>query len=129
MAFFNNYCKLGRSNPVMRILVPGSKMAKNIAERLDRAGIPHLCLVGKVNKAAYDPDQPLVTVLTIHSSKGLEFETVVLAGIDKIEFVAKELVDQVRLMYVGMTRAKSQLLITSSGDTIFTQRLVELVAP
>ncbi len=39
------------------------------------------------------------------------------------------LVDQVRLLYVGMTRAKSQLLITSSGATVFTQRLVELVAP
>jgi len=70
-----------------------------------------------------------VTVLTIHSSKGLEFETIALVGVDKIQFVAKELVDQVRLMYVGMTRAKSQLLITSSGDSVFTQRLVELVAP
>jgi len=70
-----------------------------------------------------------MTVLTIHSSKGLEFETIVLAGVDKIQFVANELVDQVRLLYVGMTGAKSQLLIRSSGDTVFTQRLVELVAP
>jgi superfamily I DNA/RNA helicase len=91
--------------------------------------LPNLCLVGKDKKAAYNPEQPLVTVLTIHSSKGLEFETVVLAGIHRIQFVAEELVDQVRLMYVGMTRAKSQLLITSSGDTVFTQRLVELVVP
>ena len=111
------------------ILVPGKKMAETIAERLDKAGISNLCLVGKENKAAYDPDKPLVTVLTIHSSKGLEFETVAMIGIDKIHFVAKELVDQVRLMYVGMTRAKSQLLITSSEDTVFTQRLVDLVAP
>ena len=111
------------------ILVPSNKMAESLAERLNKAGIPNLCLVGKANKAAYDPDQPLVTVLTIHSSKGLEFETVVLASVEKIQFVAKELVDQVKLMYVGMTRAKTQLLITSSGDTVFTQRLVELVAP
>jgi hypothetical protein len=111
------------------ILVPSNKTAENITERLNKAGIPNLCLIGKDNKAAYDPGQPLVTVLTIHSSKGLEFETVVLTGIEKIQFVAKELVDQVRLMYVGMTRAKTQLLITSSGDTVFTQRLVDLVAP
>lgn len=52
-------------------------------------------------KAAYDPDKPLVSVLTIYSSKGLEFETVVLAGVDKIQFVTEELVDQARLMYVG----------------------------
>jgi superfamily I DNA/RNA helicase len=111
------------------ILVPSRNMAEIVGTRLDKAGIRAQCLVGKQDKAAYDPNEPLVTVLTIHSSKGLEFETVVLAGIDKIQFVAEELADQVRLLYVGMTRAKSHLLITSSGDTVFTQRLVELVAP
>lgn len=110
------------------ILVPSNKLAEKLAEDLSREGIPNLCLVGKNNKAAYDPGCPLVTVLTIHSSKGLEFDTVVLTGVDKIKFVANELVDQVRLMYVGMTRAKSELLITSSGDSVFTQRLVEMVA-
>jgi len=111
------------------ILTPSNKLASEIARSLEKAGIPNLCLVGKENKAAYDPDQLLVTVLTIHSSKGLEFETVVMAGVDKINFVAEEVADQVRLMYVGMTRAKSQLLITSSGHSEFTQRLVEMVAP
>jgi superfamily I DNA/RNA helicase len=111
------------------VVVPSSKMAGIIAERLDKAGIPNLCLIGKGNKAAYNPREPRVTVLTIHSSKGLEFETVVLAGIDKTQYVAEELVDQVRLMYVGMTRARSRLLMTATGDTVFTQRLVELVAP
>jgi superfamily I DNA/RNA helicase len=67
--------------------------------------------------------------LSLHSSKGLEFETVILAGIDRIHYVAKDLADQVRLMYVGMTRAKSQLLITSSESTVFTDRFVQLVAP
>ena len=86
-------------------------------------------MMGRENKAAYNPGKPLVTVLSIYSSKGLEFDTVVLAGIDRIQYIAEELVDQVRLMYVGMTRAKSQLLINASGDTVFTQRLVYLVAP
>ena len=86
-------------------------------------------MVSKENKLAYDPDQELVSVLSFHSSKGLEFETVILAGIDRIQYVAEELADQVRLMYVGMTRAKSQLLITSSENTLFTERLVQLVAP
>ena len=111
------------------ILVPSNKAAEFVSEQLDKAGVPNLCLVGKENKASYDPGKPLVTVLTIHSSKGLEFETVAMTGIDKIHHVAKELPDQVRLMYVGMTRAKSQLLITSSGDSVFTQRLVDMVAP
>jgi len=119
----------GRAANEIAVLVPSSKMAVTVAEHLTKVEIPNLCLVGKANKAAYNPNKPLVTVLTIHSSKGLEFETVVAAGIDKIQYVAKDLVDQVRLMYVGMTRAKSQLLITSSEDSVFTQRFVELVAP
>lgn len=119
----------GHAENEIAILVPSNRSAQLIAGRLDSAGIPNLCLVGKKNKVAYDPGKPLVTVLTIHSSKGLEFETVVMTDIDKIHFVAEEMADQVRLMYVGMTRAKSKLLITSSENTVFTDRLVELVAP
>jgi hypothetical protein len=125
----SKWLEKGQAPNEIAILVTGKKMAEMISERLNRAGIQNMALVGKNSKAAYNPGKPLVTVLTIHSSKGLEFDTIVLAGIDKIQFVAEELVDQVRLLYVGMTRAKSQLLITSSGDTVFTQRLVELVAP
>ena len=119
----------GHSSNEIAILVPSNNMAVSIAERLAKAGIANQCLARKDKKATYNPSLPLVNVLTIHSSKGLEFETVVLAGIDRIQLIAEELVDQVRLMYVGMTRAKSQLLITSSADTVFTQRLVDLVVP
>lgn len=119
----------GQAPNEIAVIVPGKNTASSIGERLNKAGIPNLCLIDKKSKTAYDPNKPLITVLTIHSSKGLEFETVVLSDIDRIQYVAKELVDQVRLMYVGMTRAKSQLLITASGDTVFTERLVDLVAP
>ena len=111
------------------ILVPTNKQAETISQRLQQAGVANLCMVSKENKLAYNPDQELVSVLSFHSSKGLEFETVILAGIDRIHYVAKESADQVRLMYVGMTRAKSQLLITSSETTQFTERMVQLVAP
>ncbi|MFQ5642319.1 MAG: DEAD/DEAH box helicase [Thiogranum sp.] len=125
----STWLRKGHAPNEIAILVPGNNIAEVIAERLAKAGIANLCMVGKRNKAAYNPGQPLVTVLTIHSSKGLEFGTVILAGVDRIQYTAKGLVDQVRLMYVGMTRAKNQLLITASGDTVFTQRLVDLVAP
>jgi hypothetical protein len=111
------------------VLVPNKKMATHVSQCLEQADIANLNMIEKNNKAAYNPELPILSVLTIHSSKGLEFDTVILAGVDRIQFVAEEVVDQVKLMYVGMTRAKSELLITSSGDTEFTQRLVELVAP
>ncbi len=67
--------------------------------------------------------------MTIHSSKGLEFGRVILAGAHGISHVADDMPEQVRLMYFGMTRAKSPLLVTSSDSTVFTERLVDLVAP
>ena len=119
----------GQSADEIAILVPTNKQAEIVSQQLSLAGIANLCMVSKENKLAYNPAQKLVSVLSFHSSKGLEFDTVILAGINKIQFVAKEISDQVRLMYVGMTRAKSQLLITSSETTSFTERMVQLVAP
>lgn len=119
----------GQSADEIAILVPTNKQAEIVSQQLSLAGIANLCMVSKENKLAYNPAQKLVSVLSFHSSKGLEFDTVILAGINKIQFVAKEISDQVRLMYVGMTRAKSQLLITSSEITSFTERMVQLVAP
>ena len=111
------------------ILVPSNAMASTLSARLQESGVDTLCMVGKDNKSAYDPHQSLVSILTLHSSKGLEFEQVILAGIDRIAYVAGELPDQVRLMYVAMTRAKTRLLITASRETVFTERLMDLVAP
>ncbi|MDX2505494.1 MAG: 3'-5' exonuclease, partial [Gammaproteobacteria bacterium] len=65
------------------ILVPTNKQAETISQRLQQAGVANLCMVSKENKLAYDPGQELVSVLSFHSSKGLEFETVILAGIDR----------------------------------------------
>jgi UvrD-like helicase C-terminal domain/Nuclease-related domain/AAA domain len=125
----NKWLADGQAAGEIAVLVPTNKIAQTISQRLQQVGIPNLCMDSKENKMAYSPTQELVSVLSLHSSKGLEFETVILAGIDRIHYVAKDLADQVRLMYVGMTRAKSQLLITSSESTLFTDRFVQLVAP
>jgi superfamily I DNA/RNA helicase len=61
-----------------------------------------------------------VTVLTRQSSKGLEFKTVILAGLGTLKHHAEE----VRLLYVGMTRAREKLLVTSSKANFYTERLL-----
>jgi DNA helicase-2/ATP-dependent DNA helicase PcrA len=47
--------------------------------------------------------------MTLHASKGLEFETVFLAGLEKGVFPSGlgNLQEERRLMYVGITRAKN----------------------
>ncbi len=62
----------------------------------------------------------VVRLMTVHASKGLEFDYVFLAGLnDGIFPSAKtstpgEIQEERRLMYVAMTRAKKQLFITES---------------
>ncbi|MCI8659033.1 MAG: UvrD-helicase domain-containing protein [Lachnospiraceae bacterium] len=63
-----------------------------------------------------------VTLMTIHGSKGLEFPAVFLyglkAGTIPLEFKGRETdwEEERRLLYVAMTRAKEELIMTSSGE-------------
>ena len=62
-----------------------------------------------------------VTLMTLHSSKGLEFPIVFLAGCDEGIFPSarcsnslSELEEERRLMYVGVTRAETKLYLTTA---------------
>lgn len=129
VACISKWLRSGEPANEIAVIVPGRRLARTVSEHLQKAGISNLCMVDKQTKSAYTPDSEEISVLTIHSSKGLEFDRVILAGIDNIQAVAEELPAQVRLLYVGMTRAKTRLLVTSGNSTIFTERLVDLVAP
>jgi DNA helicase II / ATP-dependent DNA helicase PcrA len=61
-------------------------------------------------------------MMTLHSAKGLEFPVVVLAGLEEGLFPhsrssddEEELEEERRLCYVGMTRARSRLVLTGAA--------------
>jgi ATP-dependent DNA helicase Rep/DNA helicase-2/ATP-dependent DNA helicase PcrA len=67
------------------------------------------------------PDQ--INLMTLHSSKGLEFQAVIMVGMEKGEFpnerdarTQEQLEEVVRLFYVGVTRAKTQIHLTYDSD-------------
>jgi DNA helicase-2/ATP-dependent DNA helicase PcrA len=88
--------------------------------------------------AEVDPDAEAVAVLTVHKSKGLEFPVVFMIGLVDgrfpartrreplalpMELVAEELPEgnaplqeERRLFYVGMTRARDELILTHAVD-------------
>jgi DNA helicase-2/ATP-dependent DNA helicase PcrA len=88
--------------------------------------------------AELDPDADAVAVLTVHKAKGLEFPAVFMMGLVDGRFPTRsrreplslpvELVDEVlpegdaqlqeerRLFFVGMTRARDELILTHSAD-------------
>ncbi len=80
----------------------------------------------------YDSEADCVTMMTLHSSKGLEFPTVFLIGMEEGIFPSiaalmsgEELDEEHRLAYVGITRAKKKLYMTCTRSRMLfgsTQR-------
>ena len=68
---------------------------------------------------AYEGDADAVTLITLHAAKGLEFPVVFIAGLEEGLFPhnralddEKELEEERRLAYVGITRAKRRLYLS-----------------
>lgn len=68
-----------------------------------------------------DSESPKVSLMTIHSAKGLEFDTVYITGAEEGIFpnmLAEQEPDGIeeerRLAYVAVTRARKQLIVTSA---------------
>lgn len=63
-----------------------------------------------------------VTVMTLHASKGLEYPAVFLYGVNRGSIPLEsgdrsaDEEEERRLFYVGMTRAKEELILTTSGE-------------
>jgi DNA helicase II / ATP-dependent DNA helicase PcrA len=74
---------------------------------------------------ALDPRAEAVTLLTLHGSKGLEFDVVFLAGCERGllplrrpgsgPLTPDETAEERRLLFVGMTRARGQLVLTCAA--------------
>ncbi len=70
---------------------------------------------------AMEEDENTVTLMTIHSAKGLEFPTVFIVGMEEGVFPSLQAIGETaqmeeerRLAYVAITRAKKRLYITSA---------------
>ena len=80
--------------------------------------ISGISLLSDVDKTE-DKDEA-ISLLTIHSAKGLEFENVFLVALEEGIFPSsfvetdEDLQEERRLMYVAITRAKNNLILTSS---------------
>lgn len=82
--------------------------------------LEEVALVSDIDK--YDEDADTVVLMTLHSSKGLEFNHVFLIGMEEGIFPGNqsiyagkaEMEEERRLAYVGVTRAKRQLTVTNT---------------
>ena len=70
-----------------------------------------------------DENQPKVSLMTIHSAKGLEFPTVFVVGLEENIFPSplsvnsmRELEEERRLLYVAITRAEKHCILTCAQN-------------
>ncbi len=96
---------------LVNAMAEGAERGETLTDFLD-----HAALVSDADN--YD-EQALITLMTLHSAKGLEFDHVFLTGLEEGIFPhsrsqndAEELEEERRLCYVGMTRAKETLTLT-----------------
>ncbi|MEK7202429.1 MAG: UvrD-helicase domain-containing protein [Patescibacteria group bacterium] len=97
----------------------------NLASEFERVEefLEHVALVSDVDN--YDGSSDAVTLMTLHSSKGLEFTVVYMTGLEEGLFPHmrsleddNEMDEERRLCYVGMTRAKKRLYMTHARSRI-----------
>lgn len=87
--------------------------------------LENISLVADID--GFDEAQDSVTLMTLHSAKGLEFKNVFLIGMEEGIFpgvrslgMEDEMEEERRLCYVGITRAKSRLFLTHTDTrTLF----------
>ncbi|MEO5679914.1 MAG: 3'-5' exonuclease [Acidimicrobiales bacterium] len=114
----------GGTSPSAIAILYGSQWAGgfhwpgNLSRALSRQDVPYFWVTdpeSRTNKDNVGADPTMVTLSTIHSAKGLEWKHVFLCGYldDKPE---TDLILNRRLVYVGMTRASEELMLTASGN-------------
>ncbi len=107
----------------MAIICRARFIADTVEKALKRSGIP---VNTQWRSAAGKAENEGVRLLTMHSSKGLEFPVVAIPGIGYLPYKNAEESEEARLMYVAMTRALEHLLLTGDRSSKFIMQLEAL---
>lgn len=121
---FREYHDAGMHWREMTIICRMKFMGEEAVNRLRRTEIPVEWLQESKKARHFNSSADSVKVMTIHSSKGLEFPVVAIPGIGYLPWKDLDHQDEARLLYVGMTRAMEHLVMTYHAESSFAQKLV-----
>ncbi|TND03069.1 MAG: hypothetical protein FD118_1645 [Rhodocyclaceae bacterium] len=85
-------------------------VCKTVRTELRKAGIPNTWK----DDVTFGESQDTVKLLPFHSSKGLEYPIIVIPGAGLLPTPDEATEEDARLLYVAMTRATSQLIVTGA---------------
>jgi len=107
----------GRADNVEEFVTAAARFQKSHDDSSLVAFLEHIALISDIDQA--EALGSAVSLMTLHSAKGLEFPTVFIAGMDEQVLPHHrsmnddfELAEERRLCYVGMTRAQQRLYLT-----------------
>lgn len=114
----------GRSPNDIAILYRHWDMGSLLDDILRKERIPHRWAnsKGKSKSGLFD-GEPCVKLVTLHSSKGLEFPLVFIPGLCTLQNDPETVEDEAKLLYVGMTRALEDLVLSYSASTPIVARI------
>ena len=115
---WSNMCVIYRSNWM------GEKLHALFVAR----GVPSQWLSDSKAKKQFKPSADSIKLMTMHSSKGLEFPVVAVSGIGSMPAGGEDPVTAAKLLYVAMTRCTEKLLLTSHRETEFLVQLRQVDA-
>ena len=120
----------GKIENIKELILAVQEFEENNEDKSLTAFLEYVALITDID--LYKREEDVVTVMTLHSAKGLEFPVVFITGFEEGIFPhsrslnsGEELEEERRLCYVGMTRAKERLYLTYAwrrnlnGNTLF----------
>ncbi len=110
----------------MAVLYPTRIVGEALALQLQTQHLPVEWLQESGRGRRFSPDTDSIKLMTLHSSKGLEFPIVAIAGLGFMPYQEDEVMEDTRLLYVGMTRAVEKLILTAHRSSDFVKQLVAI---
>ncbi|MBX9798522.1 MAG: NERD domain-containing protein [Burkholderiaceae bacterium] len=116
-----NANKTGMPWSQMAVIYRNYGIGKEVSQALNRKGIPFEWQQDKNKK--FDLNHESVKIVTMHSSKGLEFPLVCIPAVGTTTKHVEPEEDEARLLYVAMTRATHELVMTYGEDSMITGKM------
>lgn len=120
---FRNLHRAGRPWRDMAVVYRARFVGETVCTVLRECDVPCEWLQASKDTRRFDPGSDRVKVMTMHSSKGLEFPVVAIPGIGYMPYEKYDALEEARLLYVAMTRAVDRLIVTAHRSSLFAERL------